>query len=268
MGYIWGEDFRKFWKAVKPPTKHAIVTMACFLEQENQIEFRREDFEALHWFVPKNVTKPKQNQLTRLAKEGYLERKRQGVYALTDKGRAVVQDCRSRNSGSRNGSENGSQNGSLAGSLNGRSKRAQGKASKSKDMAQRGLSLKGISRFLRTVPSATLRVKVLLSAYFLRRYCGVIDFNKSDISACFQRTRGLTVPSSLSTILSQVLLRREGVLTSADKRGHYRMTNICYQTLREKRFVQEAEARLEGVREPLTSNDFVEEGPRPSARAG
>jgi DNA-binding PadR family transcriptional regulator len=155
-----------------------------------------------------------------------LERRRRAVYALSQLGRSTFETHERERSDRR--------------------RRAGRKASSRRQARplRRLPCLDGVSLFLRQLNSSTIAHKVLVCAYFLRRYCQRQEFDRELVAACFRRSRGQQVPSSLSTVLSQVLSRRLGVIVPVDQRGFYRLTEAGYEGLQRKAYVLAAERKL------------------------
>lgn len=231
-------SFRKYWKKLDPSRRLGLLAVAWYLDQAGLPLFRRADLDRLIEFLPEDQ-RPHLNQRTliHLARKGWLERTRRGVYTLGEEGRSLMAELEDERREARR-----------------KTTRSRSRSARSEDRRDHP-RIDGVSLFLREVPSATIWLKTLLCAYFLRRYCGIEEFDREMIEACFRRTRGHRVPSSLPTVLSQVLVRQQGSLESSDKRGFFRLTPDEYERLADQVYVKAAEKKLARSRKPVEGVD-------------
>jgi hypothetical protein len=218
--------FRDFWRRTQAGRRKGLLASAAFLHNSGNKLFCRTDLERLLSFLPEKDRPPhSQRTLIHLASRGYLERRKRGVYSIRPKGLECIESLRKR-------------------SHRKRSKKARRVVQSPLKMPR----LDGISPFLRSVPSSTLWLKTLLCAYFLRRYCGVGEFNRELLTACFKRVRGLRVPGSLPAVLSQVLFKQYGYISPCEGRGYYTITEETFADLKQRSYVLGAERKLDRIR--------------------
>jgi hypothetical protein len=228
-----GKRFRDYWKKVQPGRRKGLLAAACFLHQSGHEYICRAELEHLLAFLSaKERPLLSQRSLIHLARCGYIERRKRGVYIVKDEGLQVIEAMRERQRRKRSASPK--------------------RAVRSAAQAPR---LDGISPFLRSVPSSTLWLKTLLCAYFLRRFCGVEEFNREMLVSCFKRVRGLQAPGSLPAVLSQVLFKQYGYIAPCKTRGFYTITAESMADLRERPYVRSAERKLERIRPPVDEAD-------------
>jgi len=156
-----------------------------------------------------------------LSKRGLAKRLKRGVYELTEEGLRSVSELEEQRAERRK-------------------QRKRRRAIQNTPVPE----LHGVSRFLRSIPSSTMWLKTLLCAYYLRKYCGMHEFNREMIEACFRRARGQLVPRSLPTLLSQTLSKKLGYLCSGSRRGWYVFDEASFLEFSTRPYVQNAERRI------------------------
>lgn len=224
-----GKKFRDFWRKLQPGRRKGLLAAACFLHDSGQQLFCRSELEHLLSSLSDNERPTlSQRSLIHLARRGFIERKKRGVYAVKSAGLACIEEVWKQ-----------------------RERKRPKKQKKAVKTVQAKLRLDGISPFLRSVPSSTLWLKTLLCGYFLRRYCGVEEFNREMITACFRRVRGLHVPGSLPAVLSQVLFKQYGYIEPREARGFYTLTEEAFEDLQTRAYVLAAERKLDRIRSPV-----------------
>ncbi|MDF1666655.1 MAG: hypothetical protein P1V97_33205 [Planctomycetota bacterium] len=223
------KKFRDFWRKLQPGRRKGLLAAACFLHKTGHQLFCRSEIEHLLSFLS-DKERPilSQRSLIHLARRGFIERKKRGVYAVQPSGLACIEEI-----------------------SNQRERKRPKRQKKVVKTIQTTIRLDGISPFLRSVPSSTLWLKTLLCGYFLRRYCGVEEFNREMIASCFRRVRGLHVPGSLPAVLSQVLFKQYGYIEPRDSRGFYTITDEAFEDLQTRAYVLAAERKLDRIRSPV-----------------
>lgn len=220
-------DLQAFWAATFPasgpagrrdlsPAATEVLAAGFYLMRERGFDaFSRADLdEVLGALDPARVVSS--GTLVHLAKRGWLERARRGVYRLTRRAIDRVESLR-------------------------RLEAAQ-PADPPRVEPPPLPSIFGVSRFLREVPTARKWRRALLVAYFLHEHCGIAEFDRRLLEACFKRVRGVDLPGSLGALLSQVLTRQRRLLERGSRRGSYRLTASALEELRRNPRIAQADA--------------------------
>ncbi|HBP22024.1 MAG TPA: hypothetical protein DEA08_30100 [Planctomycetes bacterium] len=163
------------------------------------------------------------SQLVYLCRRGWLERVRRGAYRLSPRAVERIESVR---------------------------KLRQRPAARPKSVPALP-SIIGLSRFLRAVPTNKKWRQTLLVAYFLQEHCGTAEFDCHLLSACFKRLRGVPVPGSLSSTISQQLYKRRGLLERGSRRGSYRLKSEALEDLRREPLIAKADALHRGSASPV-----------------
>ncbi len=152
--------------------------------------------------------------LIHLTKRGWLERVRRGVYRLTRRAQDRIESLQ-------------------------RLEAAQPAPARVEPALP---SIIGLSRFLREVQATRKWRRVLLVAYFLHEHCGIAEFDRRLLEACFKRVRGVDPPGSLGALLSQVLFKQRRLLERGTRRGSYRLAPTAAEDLQRNPRVAQADA--------------------------
>ncbi len=219
-------DLQAFWAGTFPasgpagrrdlsPAATAVLAAGFYLMRERGFDaFSRADLdEVLGALEPARAVSS--GTLVHLAKRGWLERARRGVYRLTRRAVDRVDSLR----------------------------RLEAAQPADAPRVEPPLpSIFGVSRFLREVPTARKWRRALLVAYFLHEHCGIAEFDRRLLEACFKRARGVDAPGSLGALLSQVLTKQRRLLERGSRRGSYRLTAAALEELRRNPRIAQADA--------------------------